>query len=117
MPDIARVLATVPYQGEHLARLRAAFAPAEVTLLRRNDAAGITRALGAADVAVLAGDLDERFLDPQGAPRLKWIHCDHAGMNRSARPEVFERGLLVTSSAGRASPGLAGHPNPFLLGL
>ena len=86
MPAISHVLATVPYQGEHLARLRAAFAPAEVTLLKRNDAEGIAQALRTADVAVLAGDLDERFLDPLGAPRLKWIHCDHAGLNKSARP-------------------------------
>ena len=117
MPTIDHVLATVPYQGEHLARLRAAFAPAEVTLLKRNDAEGIAQALRTADVAVLAGDLDERFLDPLGAPRLKWIHCDHAGLNKSARPEVFERGLLVTSSAGRSSPVLAEHAILFMLAL
>jgi phosphoglycerate dehydrogenase-like enzyme len=67
-----------------------------------------------ADVAVLAGDLDERYLD---APRLRWIHCDHAGLNRSARPEVFARGLLVTSSAGRSSPVLAEHAILFMLAL
>ncbi len=114
MPDIVSVLATVPYQGEHLARLRAAFAPADVTLLRRDDTAGIAAALETADVAVLAGDLDERHLR---APRLKWVHCDHAGLNKSARPEVFERGLLVTSSAGRSSPVLAEHAMLFMLAL
>ncbi len=117
MPAISHVLATVSYQGEHLSRLRMAFAPAEMTLLRRDDAAGIAAALRTADVAVLAGDLDERFLDSQGAPRLKWVHCDHAGLNRSARPEVFERGLLVTSSAGRSSPVLAEHAILFMLAL
>jgi phosphoglycerate dehydrogenase-like enzyme len=117
MPDIEYILATVPYQGEHLARLRAAFAPAEITLLKRGDAEGIAAALRTADVAVLAGDLDERFLDPDAAPRLKWIHCDHAGLNKSARPEVFERGLLVTSSAGRSSPVLAEHAILFMLAL
>ena len=114
MPDVSLVLATVPYTGAHLARLREAFAPAEVVQLRRNDAAGIASALERADVAVLAGDLDARFL---AAPRLKWIHCDHAGLNKSARPEVFERGLLVTSSAGRSSPVLAEHAILFMLAL
>ncbi|HEU5318303.1 MAG TPA: D-2-hydroxyacid dehydrogenase [Chloroflexota bacterium] len=114
MPDIAFVLATVPYAGPHLARLRGAFAPASVTQLRRDDATGIAAALERADVAVLAGDLDERFLR---APRLRWIHCDHAGLNKSARPEVFEKGLLVTSSAGRSSPVLAEHAILFMLAL
>lgn len=114
MPAIEYVLATLPYQGAHLERLRRAFAPAEVHLFRRDDAAGIAAALEQADVAVLAGDLDERFLR---APKLRWIHCDHAGLNKSARPEVFERGLLVTSSAGRSSPVLAEHAILFMLAL
>ena len=114
MPDITYVLATVPYTGGHLARLREAFSPAEVIQLRRGDATGIAAALERAEVAVLAGDLDERFLE---APRLRWIHCDHAGLNKSARPEVFEKGLLVTSSAGRSSPVLAEHAILFMLAL
>ena len=114
MPAIDYVLATVPYQGAHLERLRRAFSPTEVHLLHRSDAAGIATALERADVAVLAGDLDERFLQ---APHLRWIHCDHAGLNKSARPEVFARGLLVTSSAGRSSPVLAEHALLFMLAL
>ena len=114
MPDISFVLATVSYTGSHLTRLRAAFAPAELLQLRRDDAAGIAAALERADVAVLAGDLDERFLR---APMLGWVHCDHAGLNRSARPEVFEKGLRVTSSAGRSSPVLAEHAILFMLAL
>ena len=35
----------------------------------------------------------------QRAPRLRWIHCDHAGLNKSARPEVFEKGLLKAFEA------------------
>jgi phosphoglycerate dehydrogenase-like enzyme len=114
MPAIDVVLATVPYQGQALARLREAFAPAELVHCRRQDDAAIAAALERADVAVLAGDLDERFIR---APRLRWVHCDHAGLNKSARPEVFERGLLVTSSAGRSSPVLAEHAILFMLAL
>ncbi len=61
MPNIERVLATVHYGEEHLARLRAAFAPAEVRLLRRNDAVGIAEALRTADVAVLMGTWTSAF--------------------------------------------------------
>jgi phosphoglycerate dehydrogenase-like enzyme len=114
MPTIDVVLATVPYQGRHLERLQAAFAGAELIRRRRDDAAGIAAALQRADVAVLAGDLDERYLE---APRLRWVHCDHAGLNKSARPEVFQRGLLVTSSAGRSSPVLAEHALLFMMAL
>ncbi|MDQ3701644.1 MAG: D-2-hydroxyacid dehydrogenase [Chloroflexota bacterium] len=114
MPEVEYVLATVSYQGEHLEKLRGACAPADVVVLRRDDAGGIATALERADVAVLAGDLDERHLR---APRLKWVHCDHAGLNKSARPEVFERGLLVTSSAGRSAPALAEHALFFMLAL
>jgi phosphoglycerate dehydrogenase-like enzyme len=108
------VLATVAFAGGPLERLRRAFAPAELLHRRRDDRAGIAAALERAAVAVLAGDLDERHLR---APRLRWVHCDHAGLDRSARPEVFERGLLVTSSAGRSSPVLAEHAVLFMLAL
>lgn len=40
-----------------------------------------------ADVAVLDTDLDERFL---GENSLKWINCNHAGLAKYTRPEVFE---------------------------
>jgi phosphoglycerate dehydrogenase-like enzyme len=49
------------------------------------------------------------------APHLVWIHCDHAGLDKSARPELFEKGLLVTSSAGRSAPALAQHAFFFAL--
>jgi phosphoglycerate dehydrogenase-like enzyme len=82
--------------------------------LRSDDREGIGRALEVADVAVLAGDLDERYVK---APLLSWVHCDHAGLNGCAWPELFERGLLVTSSAGRSSPALAEHAVFFMLAL
>ncbi|WP_248930670.1 D-2-hydroxyacid dehydrogenase [Paenibacillus hamazuiensis] len=115
MRDIRVVLTTVDYKEEHYRRLVQAFEPASLIRLRSDDREGIRQALEVADVAVLAGDiLDERFFQ---APLLRWIHCDHAGLNKSARPELFERGLLVTSSAGRSSPALAEHAIFFMLAL
>jgi glycerate kinase len=45
------------------------------------------------------------------------VHCDHAGLTRSARPDVFDRALLVTGSAGRSAPALAQHAFYFALAL
>jgi hypothetical protein len=56
-----------------------------------------------AEIAILTGDLDQRHID---APKLRWVHCDHAGLTKSARPGVFERKLTVTGSAGRSGPRL-----------
>ena len=48
------------------------------------------------------------------SPTLKWIQCDHAGLNGSARPEVFARGIPVTGAAGRSAPVLAEHCMYFM---
>jgi phosphoglycerate dehydrogenase-like enzyme len=45
------------------------------------------------------------------------VHCDHSGLNGSAFPEVFERDLIVTGSAGRSAPALAQHAFFFALAL
>ena len=113
--EITSVLTTVSYEGKHLERLRDIFAPAPVIQLADDDNAGIAQALAVTDVAVLRADLDERFAH---APHLAWIHCDHAGLNGSAKPWVIERtDLTVTASAGRAAPALAQHAFFFALGL
>lgn len=114
MPDIRVALVTLPWRDASLGRLKAALAPAEVICAHRFNALQIGSALRRADVALLAGDIDDRFVS---APLLRWVHCGHAGLDRSARPEVFERGLLVTSSAGRSAPALAEHAMFFMLAL
>ncbi|MBL4811697.1 MAG: D-2-hydroxyacid dehydrogenase [Rhodobacteraceae bacterium] len=108
------VLCTVSYRAQLHAQLASALAPAEVLFCDDNDTATIAKALKRADVAILKGDLDQRHLD---APHLKWVHCDHAGLNKSARPEVFEKGLIVTGSVGRAAQALAQHIFYFALGM
>ncbi|MCC7370516.1 MAG: D-2-hydroxyacid dehydrogenase [Chloroflexi bacterium] len=110
MPEIEVALVTVGWSDTYLARLREALHPAEIVQTR--DDAEIARTLVRADVAILSGDLDDRYAD---APRLRWVHCDHAGLNKSARPWVFERELIVTSSAGRSGPVLAEHAILFML--
>ena len=110
MPEINVALVTVAWPDAYVARLREQLRPAEIIRTRQD--AEITRALERVDVAILASDLDDRFAE---APRLRWVHCDHAGLNRSARPWVFERDLIVTSSSGRSAPVLAEHAILFML--
>jgi hypothetical protein len=38
------------------------------------------------------------------APRVRWIHIDHAGLDKAAHPEAFRPGLTVTGSAGDRLP-------------
>ncbi len=107
-----KVLVTVQYPPHHFDRMSKVFAPAELLVVDKHDDEAMQAALEVADAAVIEGDLDERFWQ---APKMKWVHCDHAGLNGSARPEVFERGLLVTGSSGRSAPVLAEHVMLFAL--
>ena len=110
--DLIFVARDLPFTEEQWRRLEAAFLPQRLAVVDPGNPAAVEEALVRAEVAILAGDLDARFLS---APRLKWVHCNHAGLTRSARPEVFDRGLLVTGSAGRSGPALAEHVMMFSL--
>lgn len=112
--EIQKVLVTANYQGEHWARLEQALAPAEIVRVDARDTEDVGATIPEVDVAIVRGDLDERYLNRE---RLRWVHCDHAGIEKSARPEVFESGLLVTGSAGRSAPALAEHAIMFMLNL
>ena len=48
---------------------------------------------------------------------MKWVHCNHAGINNSARPEIFARNIILTSSSGRSAPVLAEHAFFLMLSL
>lgn len=107
-------MANLPFKPHHWDALREAVAPDQLVVVAPEDERALAEALETAEVVILAGDLDHRHL---AAPRLKWVHCDHAGLTKSARPEVFQRGLTVTGSAGRSGPALAEHALMFMLML
>ena len=111
---ISSVLCTLRFSDDEIEQVRQAFRPAEFIHCSPDDRATIESALAKVDVAVLSGDLDERHLL---APKLKWVHCDHSGLARSARPEVFKKGMIVTGSAGRSAAALAQHAFYFALAL
>lgn len=112
MAEIKKVLSTVMFDEEYVDKLREIFEPADFIHLKVNDMEGIAEALKTVDVAVLGTDRDERFLN---VPNIKWIHYDHAGLNRIARKEIIEKDLIITSSAGRSAPALAEHALYFML--
>ena len=111
---IERVLCTLPFADEFVDQVKAAVTPAEFIHCAPDDAAGIGAALQSVDVAIISGDLDERYV---AAPNLKWVHCNHSGLTKSARPEVFSKGLKVTGAAGRSAAALAQHGFYFALAL
>ena len=112
MPKIHKVVTTVWYNKENMYTLRRVFPDAEFVYVDFYDKERLEREVHDADVAILLGDVDSCLL---GENRLQWIHCDHAGLNGSARPEVFERGIPVTGAAGRSAPVLAEHCVYFML--
>ncbi|MCY4425613.1 MAG: D-2-hydroxyacid dehydrogenase [Halieaceae bacterium] len=106
------VASDLPFEADHWRRLEEAIAPDRMLVVDPKDNDAVSSALEGAEAAILAGDLDERFI---AAPALKWVHCNHAGLTRSAKPEVFERGLIITGSAGRSGAALAEHVMMFCL--
>lgn len=71
-------------------------------------------ALREADVAILNGNPDRHVLE---APCLRWIHCDHAGIDGFAPRELLDGRYLVTTSAGRSASAVAEHALYFMLAL
>lgn len=114
MPEIHKVLITVPLRPENRVRLEAALAPAVLYYTRPEDQAAIAACVDRVDVAILAADADDLILSGK---KLKWIHCCHAGLDKTAKPELFDREILLTGSAGRSAPALAEHVFTFLLTL
>ena len=111
---LVTAMANLPFNTTQWDKLSAAAAPGRLLRIAAGDNEELARALQSADILILPGDLDARHL---AAPKLRWIHCDHAGLTKSARPEVFDRDLVVTGSAGRSAPALAEHALMFMLAL
>lgn len=112
---IKKVLATVPYTGEHWDTLVKALEPAEIVRVKHSDTAAVLEAIKNVDVAIVSGDVSVEMLN--AAKNIKWIHGDFAGLNGSAHPEIFEREIILSSSAGRSAEVLAEHAFYFMLSL
>lgn len=113
-PPIERLLATVDWPDETVARLRAAIAPAELMRVAPRDGRAMAAALETADAALLKGPLTPRIA---AAPGLRWVACDQSGLDAHAPPEIASGPLIVTSAAGRSAAALAQHALYFMLAL
>ncbi|QEN09440.1 D-2-hydroxyacid dehydrogenase [Oceanispirochaeta crateris] len=114
MIDIHSVLIAVSFDEKYMQQIRDIYTPAKIIELNFDDEKGIVEALKSVDVAFIGGDLDDRYIN---APKLQWVHCGHAGLNKFAKKEIFDKGLVVSSSAGRSAPALAEHIILFMLAL
>lgn len=113
---IKKVFSTEPYTDWHWDKLADAFGPCvEIVRAAHSDTTAVKEGIKDADVAILAGDISREVL--AAANKLKWVHCDHSGVNNSAHPELFERGIYLTSSSGRSAPVLAEHIFFLMLSL
>jgi phosphoglycerate dehydrogenase-like enzyme len=104
----------MPFDLESWTRFESIVAPDRLLTVDRMDRAAFAGALEDAEIAVLGTDLDEVVL---AAPRLQWVHVNLSGINESACPEIFGRGLAVTGVAGRSAPALAEHAMMFMLAI
>jgi phosphoglycerate dehydrogenase-like enzyme len=111
-PRKLTVISTLTWPEEELALVREAFEPAEFIQCGLGNEDSFPRALQRAHVALLSGDRNDAILN---APQIGWVHCDHAGLNSSAKPELFAKGIIATGSAGRSAPALAEHGFFFAL--
>ncbi len=115
MPEIKNVLVvTYLMKEENRKKLQEALSPAQVAFYMPNENEKIADSVQMADVVILEGDANEVILS---GPNIKWIHCLHAGLDKTVRPEIFERGIVLTSSSGRSAPALAEHVLMFMLAL
>ena len=112
MNEIKKVVSTLWYDKENYHRLRNVFPSAEFVYVDFYDTEKLAEEAKDADVALVLGDVPDCLL---GDNTLKWIACDHAGLNGSARPEVFAKNIFVTGAAGRSAPVLAEHCIYFMM--
>ena len=112
MNEIKKVVSTVWYDKENYHALRNVFPEAEFVYVDFYDKEKLEEEVKDADVAIILGDVDNCLLKEN---TLKWIACDHSGLNGSARDEVFAKNIIVTGAAGRSAPVLAEHCIYFMM--
>ena len=101
MPAIERLATTTPLSTERRRRLGEAVAPG--TVVDGEDA----------DADVLVSGVAA----PVVTDALRWVHFPHAGLDGTDLRPFFDRGVAVTTGAGRSAEALAEHALMFLLAL
>ena len=114
MSSFDRVLLAVDWSDGVAGRLVERLGDDRVIRSQPTDQVAIERSLRDADAAITSVGPDERFL---AARRLRWLHIDHAGIDRYAPVELVGGDLVVTTSAGRSGPALGEHAMALLLAV
>ncbi len=114
MAEIQSALVTAQLSPENKEKLENALGNATIYFCQPQDKEAISRCIQDVDVAILNGDADAQILSGK---KLRWIHCCHAGVEKTICPEIFERNIVLTSSSGRSAPALAEHVAMFMLAL
>lgn len=115
MRKIDHLLSTIHFSDEECAKLCSLLPDTKFSFCHRADKQEILTKLPTADVALLSGDIFDGFLE--AATCIRWIHCNHAGLNQSCKPEIFQRQILLTGASGRSNEALAEHVFFFMFSL
>jgi len=114
MPEIKKVLVTVKLKPENMARLKEELSVSEIICLEPDDIEGIRKHCGNVDVAIFNSDMPVSVSELK---EVRWIHCSHAGVEKSISKELFARDIILTSAKGRSAKALAEHSFMFLMAL
>jgi phosphoglycerate dehydrogenase-like enzyme len=112
MAEIKKALVTVQLKPENMGKVRAALAGVDVTYLEPGDIEGIRKCCADVDVAIFNSDSPVPVSELKS---VKWIHCSHAGVDKTATKELFDRGIVLTCAKGRSAKALAEHALMFMM--
>ncbi len=114
MPEIRKALVTVQLKPENMKKLLDALSGTEIVSCEPRDGETMKKICGDVDVAILNSDCP---IPVSCFRKLKWMHCSHAGVEKTICPEFFERNIILTSARGRSAKALAEHSFAFMLAL
>lgn len=113
--EMEKVLLFADYEDRYIEQIKKALGKVKLVHLQKADEQMLKRELGEADVVILGKGIDPKLLTYAG--RAKWIHLDSAGLNDFAKPEILNRHIMVTGTAGRSENALAEHAFYLMLAL
>lgn len=112
--EVVEIAAAMRWSDDQRARFAQACSPTPVRFLDSHTPQEIVRELGEANVLVLGRNPFPALLEQD---QLDWIHCNHAGIDGYAPPELLDGRFIITSASGRSAPALAEHALMFMLAL
>ncbi len=112
MAKIEKVLLTVKLKEENQKKILEALEPAKVVTVDHSDVAGILENGKDADVIIFNSDSP---VPVSSFPKLKWMHCSHAGIDKTVSREFFDRNIILTCAKGRSANSLAEHAFMFMM--